>query len=90
MPQATNEDLAWARSGTKPIHAVRWSTNKARIVQTKKRGHELLRIWKSWKERQGWRVRGNTGDGYVAESPAGLLEAAALRTYDPVTLEQIH
>jgi hypothetical protein len=81
MPQSTLEDLAWARSSGKPIHAVRWSLNQARIVRTKKRGHELLRVWKLWKERQGWTVRGAIGAGYVAESPEGLREAATLRTY---------
>lgn len=89
MPQSTKDDLLWARSGTRPIHAVRWTDSRARIVRTKKRGHELLMVWKKWKERQGWKVRGSAGSGYVAESPAGVLEAAALRSYNPATLEQL-
>ena len=88
MPRSTAEDLIWARSGTRPIHAVRWTLNQARIVRTKKRGHELLMVWKKWKERQGWNVRGSNGNGYIATSPTGTKEAAALRTYDPVTLAE--
>lgn len=45
-------------------------------------------VWKKWKERQGWVVRGSAGSGYVAERD-GLKEAAALRSYDPATLEQL-
>lgn len=89
MPQSTPEDLLWARSGTRPIHAVRWTDSRARIVRTKKRGHELLMVWKKWKERQGWQVRGNTAGGYVAESPEGVQEAAALRSYCPETLAEL-
>ena len=88
MPKTTQEDLAWARSGTKPIHAVRWTLNQARIVKTKKRGHELLMVWKKWHERHGWKVMGSTGNGYVATSPDGEQHAAALRSYDPVTLAE--
>ena len=89
MPRSTEEDLAWARSGTKPIHAVRWTLNQARIVKTKKRGHELLLVWKKWKLRQGWQVLGSTAGGYVAMSPRGEQEACALRSYRPDTLEQL-
>lgn len=89
MPHTTEEDLIWARSGTKPIHAVRWSTNQARIVKTKKRGHELLLVWKKWKLRQGWQVLGSSAGGYVATSPSGMQEACALRSYRPDTLEQL-
>lgn len=86
MSQSTAEDLAWARSGTKPIHAVRWTLNQARIVKTKKRGHELLMVWKRWKERQGWEVRGSAQGGYVATAPDGTQHACALRSYDPASL----
>lgn len=89
MPQSTAEDLLWARSGTKPILAVRWTPSRARIVRTKKRAHELLMVWKKWKERHGWEVRGNASSGYVGTSPDGLKEACALRIYDPATLEVI-
>ena len=87
MPQATLEDLAWAQSGTKPINAVRWSFDKARIVRSKKRAGELMMVWKKWYERHGWEVRGRGGDGYVATSPDGNTKhACALRRYDPKTL----
>ena len=87
--RSTQEDLIWARSGTKPIHAVRWTLNQARIVRTKKRGHELLMVWKKWKERQGWEVRGSAGNGYVATAPSGEQHACALRSYLPDTLSEI-
>lgn len=89
LPKTTEEDLLWARSGTRPIHAVRWTLDNARIVRTKKRGHELIMVWKKWKERQGWQVRGSAGSGYVAVSPSGEQHACALRSYDPVTLSEV-
>ena len=89
MPRTREEDLIWARSGTRPIHAVRWTLNQARIVRTKKRGNELLMVWKRWKERQGWTVRGSSGNGYIAYGPSGEREAAALRSYSPETLQQL-
>ena len=89
LARTTEDDLLWARSGTKPIHAVRWTLNQARIVKTKKRGHELVMVWKKWKERQGWQVRGSAGSGYVATSPSGEQHACALRSYEPNSLEQI-
>lgn len=88
MPRTTEIELAWAQTGTKPIHAVRWTLNQARIVSTKKRGHELLMVWKKWKLRQGWEVRGSSAGGYVA-SRDGVQEACALRSYDPETLAQL-
>lgn len=89
LPRSTEEDLIWARSGTRPIHAVRWTLNQARIVKTKKRGHELLMVWKKWKERQGWTVRGSSGNGYIAYGPNGEKQACALRSYDPETLARL-
>lgn len=88
MPQSTLDDLLWARSGDKPIIAARWSTNRARIVRTKKRANELAGIWKDWKIRLGWKVNGACPD-YIAISPDGTQEAFAMRVYDPKTLEVI-
>ncbi len=89
MRRRTAEDLAWARTGKKPIHAVRWTDSQARIVPTKKRGHELLMVWKKWKQRQGWIVMGNASGGFIATSPAGERHAAAICSYAPSTLERI-
>ena len=89
MPRSTAEDLAWARSGTKPIYGVRWSFDQARIVKTKKRAHELLMVWKKWKIRQGWQIIGNAQNGFIAIAPDGTKHACALRTYDPQTLESL-
>lgn len=87
MRRSTEEDLLWARSGTKPIHVVRWSLNEGRIVKTKKRAHEVMMVWKKWKERQGWEVRGSAGGGYIAFRKE-QREACALRSYNPQTLEE--
>lgn len=86
LPRSTAEDLLWARSGKRPIHAVRWTLNQARIVRSKQRGHQLCLVWKKWKERQGWEVRGSASGGYVATAPSGEQEACALRSYSPEDL----
>jgi hypothetical protein len=86
--RSTEEDLIWARTGEKPIHVVRWSFNQTRIVRTKRRAHECIMVWKKWKERQGWEVRGNASSGYIAYRD-GEREACALRSYDPKTLSAL-
>lgn len=83
--RTTDIDLQWARSGKKNIYAVRWSTDQARIVKTKKRAHELIGIWKKWKVRQGWVVLGNVSTGFIAARD-GERQACALRIYDPSSL----
>ena len=83
LPRTTDMELAWARTGKKPIYAVRWSFNHARIVRTKRtEANEVVSIWKKWKERQGWIVKGNVASGFFAYRD-GAVEVCALRVYDP-------
>lgn len=48
---------------------LRWSLGRHRVVPTKKEGARLQKVWKRWKERQGWRVSGNATNGYRAYPP---------------------
>lgn len=98
MPQATKEDLLWARSGKKKIIGVSWSgsPSRDRIPRTKRRGMELLEVWKDWKLRQGWTVLGTkTGGCYRAYPPGvepGLMSRAefiVLRAFDPETMQSL-
>lgn len=88
MPQATPDDLFFARTGTKPILTFRWTDSRARIIPFKYKADEYAKVWKRWKERQGWRVRG-ASPNHIAESPDGVFEACALRIYDPGTLQEV-
>lgn len=82
----------------KRLYAVAWSWRKSRIVRTKKRGKEVLRVWKLWHERQGWKVRAN-GGGYMAYSPDyklgrdvfayPLVRSCSLHEYDPDSKERL-
>lgn len=71
------------------IYAVCWTWKKHRIVPTKKRGEEVLRVWKRWKERQGLSIS-RLGDGYVARREGALTESISLHTYDVITKERIY
>lgn len=42
-----------------------WTNGAGKPVKTKKRGAEKMKVWRSWYERQGWKVR-SMGEGYVA------------------------
>lgn len=46
-----------------------WTEGHLKRVKTKKRGEELMRVWKKWQERQGLTVQ-RRGDAYVARSPS--------------------
>lgn len=90
-----------ARSGR--IFAVSWHWRKHRIVKTKKEGDRVMRVWKRWYERQGWKVRslGHGNDGYLAyapdygiedwnrHGPDGKVHTISLHEYDP-TLVRVY
>ena len=69
------------------IYAVAWSWRKHKIHKTKKRCEERLKVWKAWKERQGFTVI-RMGSGYM-----GILgekrEVIQLHEYDRETHERL-
>ena len=71
----------------KKLYAVAWTWRKHRIVKTKKRGNEVLKVWKRWYERQGWTVRSHP-TGYFA-TKNGERHAASLHEYDFETKERL-
>ncbi len=81
-----------------------WTWKQHRRVKTKKRGNEVLKVWKRWYERQGWKVQSVYGDteGYIALAPgyenvlhwngpfpSDFLHSISLREYDPISKERI-
>lgn len=96
MPQATSEDLLWARTGKKPIVGVTWTNPEPgatqardRIVKSIARGERLMKLWKEWKERHGWTVTGSLSYGYRATLDGGKPEVITVRRYDPETMERV-
>jgi hypothetical protein len=70
------------------IYAVVWTWRKHRIVKTKKRGTEVLKVWKRWYERQGWKVT-SCPSGYFAANAKGDRHAISLDEYDKETKERL-
>ena len=82
------EDIPFGKPARrKKIYAVAWSWRKHKIHKTKKRCEERLKVWKAWKERQGWTVI-RMGSGYM-----GILgetrEVIQLHEYDRETKERL-
>jgi hypothetical protein len=46
-----------------------WSWKRHRHVPTKKEANRLMRVWRAWYERKGWKVTGTASDGYRAYHP---------------------
>lgn len=59
-----------------------WTRDRHKILKTKKRAHQLMKVWRRWYERQGWTVK-NFGDAesMIAVSLTGDRHAITLRTY---------
>lgn len=79
----------------KPIYTVAYTNGRERIVKTKKRATERMKVWKRWYERLGWEVR-SAGDGYIAkpkgwsDDPSLPRHAIVIREYDAETKQRIH
>lgn len=46
-----------------------WTWGMTKPVKTKKRGTELMNVWKRWYERCGWTVVRSRAGGYLAFPP---------------------
>ena len=85
------EDIPFGKPARrKKIYAVAWSWRKHKIHKTKKRCEQRLRVWKAWKERQGWTVM-KFASGYLAIAPqlGETREVIQLHEYDRETKERL-
>jgi len=82
------EDIPFGKpKRVKKTYAVAWSWRKHKIHKTKKRCEERLRVWKAWKERQGWTVM-KFASGYLAFL-GEKREVIQLHEYDRETKERL-